>query len=164
MSKSLKLFVRFGACAALFASAFLAIATAQAQNASSSYMLEEIIVTATKRVENMQDVPIAMSVKSGEEMDSIRVGGKDIRFLSGKVPSLIIESDFGRIFPRFYLRGIGNTDFDQNGSQPVSLIYDDIVFENPMLKGFPVFDTERVEVLRGPQGTLFGRNTPAGIV
>ena len=133
-------------------------------NTQAQAVLEEIIVTAQKRVENVQDVPISISVMSGETMDSVRAGGKDIRFLSGKMPSLIVESDFGRIFPRFYIRGFGNTDFDQNASQPVSLIYDEVVFENPMLKGFPIFDVERVEVLRGPQGTLFGRNTPAGIV
>jgi iron complex outermembrane receptor protein len=59
---------------------------------------------------------------------------------------------------------LGNTDFDLNASQPVSLVVDEIVQENPILKGFPVFDIERIEVLRGPQGTLFGRNTPAGLV
>lgn len=137
----------------------LSVTSAQAQ-----IVLEEITVTAQKRVENVQDVPISISVMSQERLDSVRSGGKDIRFLSSKVPSLVVESDFGRIFPRFYIRGIGNTDFDQNASQPVSLIYDDVVYENPMLKGFPIFDTSRVEVLRGPQGTLFGRNTPAGIV
>jgi len=127
-------------------------------------VLEEVIVTAQKRAQNIQDVPISITALSGDTMDSLRAGGKDIRFLNGKAPSLVVESDFGRIFPRFYIRGIGNTDFDQNASQPVSLVYDDVVYENPMLKGFPIFDTERVEVLRGPQGTLFGRNTPAGIV
>jgi iron complex outermembrane receptor protein len=80
------------------------------------------------------------------------------------VPSLNIESSFGRAFPRFYIRGYGNTDFRLNASQPVSLVYDDVVQENPILKGFPAFDLERIEVLRGPQGTLFGRNTPAGVV
>jgi len=80
------------------------------------------------------------------------------------VPSLHIESSFGRTLPRFYIRGLGNTDFDLNASQPVSLVYDGVVLENPILKGYPMFDLERVEVLRGPQGTLFGRNTPAGIV
>ncbi|MBL8305591.1 MAG: TonB-dependent receptor, partial [Rubrivivax sp.] len=84
--------------------------------------------------------------------------------LAGRVPSLNIESSFGRAFPRFYIRGIGNTDFDLNASQPVSLVYDDVVQENPILKGFPIFDMERIEVLNGPQGTLFGRNSPAGVV
>ncbi len=145
---------------AIAAATMFAGAQAQAQTPQ----LEEVIVTAQKRAENIQDVPVSITALKGEEMQSIRAGGQDIRFLNGRAPSLIVESDFGRIFPRFYIRGIGNTDFDQNASQPVSLIYDGVVYENPMLKGFPVFDTERVEILRGPQGTLFGRNTPAGTV
>lgn len=126
--------------------------------------LEEIVVTAQRREENLQDVPISVTALGGDKLDVLSSGGPDIRFLSARVPSLIVESSFGRTFPRFYIRGLGNTDFDFNAAQPVSLVYDDVVLENPILKGFPVFDLDRVEVLRGPQGTLFGRNTPAGIV
>ncbi|QJB69392.1 TonB-dependent receptor [Parasphingorhabdus halotolerans] len=126
--------------------------------------LTEIIVTAQRREENLQDVPLSISTISDEKLAAIGSGGQDVRALSARVPSLVVESSFGRTFPRFYIRGLGNTDFDFNASQPVSLVYDDVVLENPILKGFPIFDLDRVEVLRGPQGTLFGRNTPAGIV
>jgi iron complex outermembrane receptor protein len=136
---------------------------AWAQDAGEA-TLGEIIVTAQRRSENIQDVPVAVSTASGEALDVIRSGADDIRFLSGRLPSLLIESSFGRAFPRFYIRGLGNTDFDLNASQPVSLVYDDVVQENPILKGFPVFDLDMVEMFRGPQGTLFGRNTPAGVV
>ncbi|WP_119679042.1 TonB-dependent receptor [Indioceanicola profundi] len=138
-----------------------AAAPALAQNAPA---LEEIIVTAQKRQENQQQVPVSVATVSGERLSNYATGGQDIRFLSARVPSLTAESSFGRTFPRFYIRGLGNTDFDLNASQPVSLVYDEVVLENPILKGLPVFDVERVEVLRGPQGTLFGRNTPAGII
>jgi iron complex outermembrane recepter protein len=124
----------------------------------------DIIVTATRRSENLQDIPLSVATVDDETLAAISSGGADIRGLSGRVPSLNIESSFGRTFPRFYIRGLGNTDFDLNASQPVSLVYDEVVLENPILKGFPAFDVDRVEVLRGPQGTLFGRNTPAGIV
>ena len=126
--------------------------------------LGTIIVTAQRREENIQDVPISVTAIGEDQLVALNSGGADIRALSGKVPSLLVESSFGRTFPRFYIRGLGNTDFDFNASQPVSLVYDDVVLENPILKGFPVFDMQQVEVLRGPQGTLFGRNTPAGIV
>jgi iron complex outermembrane recepter protein len=135
-----------------------------AQEATDNAGLGDIVVTAQRREENLQNVPLSITAVKGEKLDAITSGGVDIRALSARVPSLIVESSFGRTFPRFYIRGLGNTDFDFNASQPVSLVYDDVVLENPILKGFPVFDLDRVEVLRGPQGTLFGRNTPAGIV
>jgi len=126
--------------------------------------MEEVVVTARKREQRSFEVPLSVSTLQGERFDTIRSSGMDIRFLSNRTPSLQMESSFGRIFPRFYIRGLGNTDFDLNASQPVSLLYDGVVLENALLKGFPAFDLDRVEVLRGPQGTLFGRNTPAGIV
>jgi iron complex outermembrane recepter protein len=153
-----------------FAIAFGLPMFAQAQETKDSASSDEaktldvIEVTAQRRVENVQKVPVSISTVKGESLNAITTSGEDVRVLSGKVPSLLIESSFGRAFPRFYIRGLGNTDFDLNASQPVSLIYDDIVQENPILKGFPMFDLDRVEVLRGPQGTLFGRNTPAGAI
>ncbi|WP_427964959.1 TonB-dependent receptor [Altererythrobacter sp.] len=141
-----------------------AIAQDAAANAEADEGIGVIIVTAQRREENIQDVPISVTAVSQDQLTALGSGGQDIRALSGKVPSLVVESSYGRTFPRFYIRGLGNTDFDYNASQPVSLIYDDVVLENPVLKGFPMFDMQQVEVLRGPQGTLFGRNTPAGIV
>jgi len=126
--------------------------------------IEEIVVTAQRREENIQDVPVAISTLDGEDLSLLMTGGPDVRALSGRVPSLVMESSFGRAFPRFYIRGIGNPDFDLNASQPVSMLMDEVVLENPIVKGVPLFDLDRVEVLRGPQGTLFGRNTPAGVV
>lgn len=126
--------------------------------------LKSVTVTAERRTENIKDVPSSISILSGEKLDVLNSSGEDIRALSGRVPSLNIESSFGRTFPRFYIRGYGNTDFHLNASQPVSLVYDDVVLENALLKGFPLFDIQDVEVLAGPQGTLFGRNTPAGVV
>ena len=121
-------------------------------------------MTATRREERLLDVPVSTSVLSGAPLDVLGTAGQDIRQLAFAVPSLNIESSNGRTFPRFYIRGYGNTDFTSFASQPVGLYYDDIVQENPALKGFPIFDQADVEVLRGPQGTLFGRNSPAGVV
>jgi iron complex outermembrane receptor protein len=126
--------------------------------------LQEVTVTAERRLENIREVPSSVTALQGDILEAVATSGQDVRALSGRVPSLNIESSFGRAFPRFYIRGYGNTDFRLNASQPVSLVYDDVVQENPILKGFPVFDVDRVEVLRGPQGSLFGRNTPAGVV
>ena len=146
------------ALAALHAGAFAQATAAEAGK------LEVITVTAERRLENVQEVPNSVSVLQGELLEVINTGGQDVRGLSGRVPSLNIESSFGRAFPRFYIRGYGNTDFRLNASQPVSLVYDDVVQENAILKGFPAFDLEGIEVARGPQGSLFGRNTPAGVV
>ena len=131
---------------------------------ADSGTVAEVIVTATRREERLLDVPVSASALSGAPLEALGSSGQDIRQLAFAVPSLNIESSNGRTFPRFYIRGYGNTDFNSFASQPVSLVYDDVVQENPALKGFPVFDEADVEVLRGPQGTLFGRNTPAGVV
>jgi iron complex outermembrane receptor protein len=132
--------------------------------AQGTSILEEITVTAQRREENIQEVPISVTAVDGERLATLFEGGEDIRALATRIPSLYAESSNGRLAPRFYMRGLGNTDFDLAASQSVSVLFDEVVQENVILKSFPLFDIERVEVLRGPQGTLFGRNTPAGIV
>jgi iron complex outermembrane recepter protein len=149
---------------ALATAAMLALQVGASAQTTPAGQLQTITVTAERRVENIREVPSSVSALNSDVLDVLATSGQDVRALSGRVPSLNIESSFGRAFPRFYIRGYGNTDFRLNASQPVSLVYDDVVQENPILKGFPVFDVAGVEVLRGPQGTLFGRNTPAGVV
>ncbi len=126
--------------------------------------LDDIVVTAERREENLQRVPLSVTAVKGEELRSFQSGGEDILALAGRVPGLYAETTTGRIFPRFYIRGLGNIDFYLGASQPVSIIQDDVVLEHVVLKSNPVFDVAQVETLRGPQGSLFGRNTPAGII
>jgi iron complex outermembrane recepter protein len=142
----------------------LALATAIAAASNAQAQLEEVVVTAQKREQSLMDVPLSVATMQGERFSAIFEGGADIRGLSARVPGLYVESSNGRVAPRFYIRGLGNSDFDLAASQPVSVIMDEVVKENVVLKSFPLFDIERVEVLRGPQGSLFGRNTTAGIV
>ena len=106
-----------------------------AADGADAGILEEVIVTATKRAENIQDIPISITALNASQIEQISAGVPDIRFMSGRVGNLTIESSFGRVFPRFYIRGYGNTDFDLNASQPVSYVVDEVVQENPMLKG-----------------------------
>ncbi|WP_235535160.1 TonB-dependent receptor [Sphingomonas sp. Leaf339] len=166
--------------AGLSALAFATVATAQtppaagapdpastqsaAPAASDDTGLEEITVTAERRSENLQRVPVSVAVVAGQELRDFQSGGEDILALAGRVPGLYAETTTGRIFPRFYIRGLGNIDFYLGASQPVSIIQDDVVLEHVVLKSNPVFDVDQVEVLRGPQGSLFGRNTTAGII
>ncbi|MCR9195050.1 MAG: TonB-dependent receptor [Hyphomonas sp.] len=161
---SVKTALKLSTAAAILFGLSAAPALAQSGDEADARRLDPVVTTAQRIEQDAQDVPISITTVSDEKLDNLKAGGADVRFLSARVPSVIAESSFGRAFPRFYIRGYGNTDFDLNSTQPVSLVYDDIPYENPILKGYPVFDMEAVEVLRGPQGTLFGRNTPGGII
>ena len=165
MTTSAKLRSRLHHGAALTALVLAASIAAPAfAQETGSVTLDDVIVTAQKRSENIQEVPVSVATMGGEKLDALFAGGEDVLALSSRVPGLFVESSNGRAAPRFYIRGLGNTDFDLAASQPVSVIMDDVVMENVVLKSTPIFDVEQVEVLRGPQGTLFGRNTTAGIV
>ncbi|MEM6857615.1 MAG: TonB-dependent receptor [Pseudomonadota bacterium] len=153
---------------AITAAAFAFAAPAAAQDGETAEAeegkLPSIIVTANRREESLQEVPVSAEILDQGRIGAIFSAAADTTALAGTVPGLNVESSNGRVAPRFYIRGLGNTDFDLAASQPVSVLLDDVVLENVTLKSFPIFDVQRVEVLRGPQGTLFGRNTPAGIV
>jgi iron complex outermembrane recepter protein len=148
----------------LYQGLLLASAVALPLTVSAQPMLEEVIVTAQKREQSLQDIPASVSAISGDFVNEVMMAGENIRALNGRVPSLVVESSNGRQSPRFYIRGVGNYDFDVNATQPVSMIMDEIALENAVLKSIPLFDVQRVEVLAGPQGTLFGRGTTSGVV
>jgi iron complex outermembrane receptor protein len=126
--------------------------------------MEEVVVTAQKKEENIQEVPISITKMTGDRVTARFAGGEDILALAQAAPGLHVETSNGRLAPRFYMRGLGNADFTQAASQPVSVVFDDVPMEKVGFKSFPVFDVDSIEIGRGPQGTLFGRNTTAGMV
>ncbi|MDH3373072.1 MAG: TonB-dependent receptor, partial [Gammaproteobacteria bacterium] len=127
-------------------------------------VLEEIIVTAQKREQSLEDVPASVTAITGDTVRDYLGSAENVRALANRVPSLNIESSNGRTQPRFYIRGLGNIDFDNNAAQPVGMVFDEVFLEGNVLRSIPLFDIQRVEVLAGPQGSLFGRNTNAGLV
>jgi len=142
----------------------IAVALLSPSVSAQDLALEEVLVTAQKREQSLADVPAAVSAISGQMVKEYLSGAQDIRALAARVPGLNIETSNGRTQPRFYLRGLGNIDFDVNANQPVALVFDNISMENNTLRSVPLFDIERIEVLKGPQGSLFGRNTNAGAI
>ncbi|WP_058754247.1 TonB-dependent receptor [Sphingomonas endophytica] len=168
MRSSSKSILLAGVAAGLMLS--LSPATAQtapntaAAAAADDTGLTDVVVTAERRSENLKRVPVSVAVVEGDDLRTFQAGGEDALALAGRVPGLYAETTTGRIFPRYYIRGLGNIDFYLGASQPVSIIQDDVVLEHVVLKSNPVYDVAKVEVLRGPQGSLFGRNTTAGII
>jgi iron complex outermembrane recepter protein len=132
--------------------------------AAQAQQIEQVVVTAERHSEDLQDVPMSVATLAPDQFNAIFESGQDIKAIANHVPDVYAESSNGRAAPRFYIRGLGNTDFDLAASQPVSIIQDDVVLENVVLKSSPLYDVASVEVDRGPQGTLFGRNTTAGII
>lgn len=124
--------------------------------------LDRVEVTAQRRAESAQDVGIAISVLSGDELKA--KGIQQINQLQGELPSLEIEPAFGSGQPQFRIRGIGFQDYGSNNASPVGVYVDEVGYAFPVQTKGLLFDLERVEVLRGPQGTLYGKNTTAGAI
>lgn len=134
---------------------------ALAQN--ESLVLEEVTVTAQRRSQSLQEVPIAVTALSGDEL-SLR-GMSDISELGQSVPSLTLEpSRATNSTLTAFIRGIGQQDPLAGFEQGVALYLDDVYMARPQGALLDIYDVERIEVLRGPQGTLYGRNAVGGAI
>src|SRR5690606_23004920 len=126
----------------------------------TSAQLEDIVVTAQKRSERLQDVPVSVSAVTASQL--IAQGGTGTADLAVAVPGLTIQrsANNGNLF----LRGVGSNLYGPAAEQPVALIVDGVYMPSPEANIFDFNNIERIEVLKGPQGTLFGRNTTGGLI
>lgn len=137
-------------------------AAAADSDAADSAGLQEVLVTAQRRSEEAQNVGIALSVIGGNELKQKAVD--TVNDLQNATPSLEVEPAFGSGQAQFRLRGVGFIDYSANNSSPVGVSLDQVALPFPVQTQGQLFDLERVEILRGPQGTLYGRNTTGGAV
>jgi iron complex outermembrane receptor protein len=134
-----------------------------ADAAENTGALQSVTVTAQKRAELARDVPAAVSAFSGKDL---REGGGNLSAggVMDLVPNASGPTNDGHVRTRWWIRGIGSGDQSSNLVSPVSFYIDEVYLNSPLLSGVPPFDLRQVEVLRGPQGTLWGKNTTGGAV
>ncbi|CAN5305636.1 TonB-dependent receptor [soil metagenome] len=136
--------------------------TALAQSEPQATTLDEVVVTAQKREQRLQDVPVSATVLGQEQLQTLQIAsGSDI---ARQTPNLRVSVLGNEDQPKFSLRGIATAEFNLNAVSPTGIFYDEVYVASSFLGGPQLFDMERVEVLRGPQGTLFGKNTTGGAV
>jgi len=158
----LREFALFGAVA-IFAGGTLLVAPVTARaDEDSDTGLQEIVVTAQKRSESLQTVPIAVTAIGSDALT--QKGVTSLFDLPALVPNLNITSPEGNMDPEITLRGIGSASFNDNTETAVASYLDEFVLNPPSAKLGQLFDLERVEVLRGPQGTLYGKNSTGGAI
>ena len=138
--------------------------TAAVQNeAAAPQDSGEIVVTARRRAESLQDVPIAVTAYSGEQLES--QGALDITDISDTTPNVTLETSRGtNTTLTAFIRGVGQQDPVAGFEAGVGLYLDDVYLNRPQAAVLDIYDVERIEVLRGPQGTLYGRNTIGGAI
>ncbi|BFM14465.1 TonB-dependent receptor [Maricurvus nonylphenolicus] len=154
---------RFAAPVSLLAASIaLASHGVSAQGNDDAFLLEEIVVTAQKREQNLQDVPIAVSAFSGEQLQEAVV--KDIFDLKNSAPGLQTVQEQNNSSSGFRVRGIGTSGQNFGLESAVGMYVDGVYRARQSAMIGEMIDVEAVEILRGPQGTLFGKNTPAGAI
>ncbi len=137
-------------------------AYAQAQNSSASNLMDgDIIVTAQRRAESLNDVGMSIQAVDAGTLEALRV--TDVRDLSAVAPSLSVSQSYQGV-PTYTMRGIGFNTINISSTSTVGTYVDEVAYAYPIMNTGPVMDLERVEVLKGPQGTLYGRNTTAGLI
>jgi len=140
---------------------FSALAAALPVGAQETYAVEEIIVTAQKREENVQDVPIAVTALTADDLLSQRIAfGAE---LTRAVPNLFFTRQLGGEY-NFQIRGIGSQILSTAGDTGVGLHSNNVPLSVNRIADADFFDLDRIEVLRGPQGTLYGRNATGGVI
>lgn len=129
---------------------------------NSGPVLEEIVVTAQKREQSLADVGITVNAFSSAAIVENRIlTSQDI---AAHVPNLTVVNQLSTSLPTYHIRGVGLNDFVSNNTSTVGIYADGVFQTSPAMHGFQLFDLERVEALKGPQGTLYGRNTTGGAV
>jgi iron complex outermembrane receptor protein len=123
----------------------------------------DIVVTAQRREQRLQDVPVAVTALDRSELFTVGGLGRSANEVLNLVPNASAGTQqHGR--PRWWIRGVGAGQQQLDLSNPVGFYLDDVYISNSSATGLPLFDIERVEVLRGPQGTLWGKNTTGGAI
>lgn len=125
-------------------------------------VLEEVVITAQKREQNLQDVGVSVTAYSGDQLDAL--GFNTSMDLVAHTPGLDASGYGGGAISTFNIRGVGQNDFSANQEAPIAVYIDEAYISSNVSTRFSLFDIERAEVLRGPQGTLFGRNSTGGLV
>ena len=151
-----------GRAASLLAGAALLTTTAIVQTASAQMLMEEVVVTAQKRAQSAQDVGISISAFSREQLAAM--GYTNAQEVTAMAPGVSTLQPNGEANYSIGIRGVANNDFTTNVESPVAVYVDEVYISQMSGAGFMLFDIERVEILRGPQGTLFGRNATGGLV
>lgn len=145
----------------LFAPAFAQESTASEE--TTAQPIEEVVVTARRREESLRDVPLSVTAFSGQQLQDL--GAEDLTYLSQTTPNVTLEVSRGtNTTLTAFIRGVGQQDPVAGFEQGVGIYVDDVYLNRPQAAVLDLYEVERVEVLRGPQGTLYGRNTIGGAI